>query len=122
MQLFERNMDIEIEKAFKIANFMTSLASQRRILNEEFEQSLLYYYDGCVFKATEQRIAFISAIIQRKIKAMVILDDNNTPCNITDIPLFYKNLLATYVEATNLYYNKYTKIANSKNIEGLLAK
>ena len=43
-------MDIRIEKAFEVANYMATLSNQQRIIQEELTQQLIYYINGATFK------------------------------------------------------------------------
>lgn len=113
-------MEAKIEKAFEIASLMATLNSQKRLLEEEFEQTLLYYYNGGVFKATEHRLAFLNAIKSKEIESIVLLDDNNTPILIEHIDNFFGDLLSHYIEATNRYYYQHKKITSSKTVESII--
>jgi hypothetical protein len=113
-------MEPKVQKAFEVASYMATLHNQQRLLEEEFEQTLLYYFGGGVFKATEQRLAFLAGITVKKVESLVVLDDNHVPILIEDIDEFYSNLLSHYTEATNAYYYKYRKITSSKTVESII--
>ena len=51
-------MDERTEKAFQITNYFASLASQKKIILEELDQKLIYYYNGGTFKITLELINF----------------------------------------------------------------
>lgn len=113
-------MEAKIEKAFEIASLMATINSQKRLLDEEFEQTLLYYYNGGVFKATEQRLSFLNAIKSNNIESIVLLDDNKTPILVENVDNFVTELMSHYTEATNQYYYQYKKITSSKTVESIL--
>lgn len=113
-------MDPQVEKAFQVASLVATLNSQIRILNEEYSQTLLYYFNGGTFTANEQKLSFLFGLITKKIESIVLLDDNQTPILIEDIKSFTDELLARYKEATNLMYYKHKKIMASKTIESIL--
>jgi hypothetical protein len=113
-------MDSKIEKAFEAASLMATFNSQKRLLEEEFAQTLLYYYKGGTFVASEQRLSFLSALKNEKVESIVLLDDNNAPIAVENISEFFDNLFSHYKEATNLFYYKYKKITSSKTIESIL--
>jgi len=115
-------MKTDIEKAFEIANFMTTLNNQKRILQEEYNQSLYYYKDGNTFKATPDFISFVSSLIHSNIESSVILDQNNVPVLISDIDDFLTSLIATYTEASNGYFYNYQKLISSKTVGTILDK
>jgi hypothetical protein len=113
-------MEAKIEKAFEIASLMATLNSQKRLLEEEFEQTLLYYYNGGVFKATEQRLAFLASIKSKDVESIVLLDDNKTPILVENIDSFFNDLFSHYTEATNHYYYQHKKITSSKTVESII--
>jgi len=113
-------MDPQVEKAYQVASIVATLSSQIRILNEEYNQTLLYYFNGGTFTANEQRLAFLFGLVNKKIESIVLLDDNQTPILVDDIKSFTTELLARYKEATNLMYYKHKKIMTSKTIESIL--
>lgn len=115
-------MNKEIEKAFEIANFMSTLNNQKRILFEEHDQNLFYYKAGNVFKATPELISFISTLIQNNISSSVVLDHNKVPVEIKNLKDFLSNLISSYTFSTNSYYYSYSKLVNSKNIGSILDK
>lgn len=115
-------MKTDIEKAFEIANFMSTLNNQKRILQEEYNQSLYYYKDGNTFKATPEFISFISSLIQSNIESSVILDQNNVPVLISDLKDLLMSLIGTYTEAGNGYFYNYQKLVSGKTIGSILDK
>lgn len=110
-------MEPQVEKAFEIANFMTTMASQKRILQENYQQTLLCYYNGGTFKASRELIGFI---VNLKTDHYVVIDENQIPVMITDIPEFIDKLLSHHTEAVNSYFNHYQKLIKSKKIESLI--
>ena len=39
-------MNDKLKQAFDIANYMTTLADQKRILVEEYHQNIIYFFNG----------------------------------------------------------------------------
>jgi len=113
-------MEPKVQKAFEVASYMATLHNQQRLLEEEFEQTLLYYFGGGVFKATEQRLSFLAGVKTKQVKSLIVLDDNRVPILIENINEFYANLLSHYTEATNSYYYKYKKITSNKTVESII--
>lgn len=56
-------MDERVEKAFAVANYMSTLSNQRRILLEEYSQKLVYYINGASFKITPELINFTKTVL-----------------------------------------------------------
>lgn len=113
-------MDSKVQQAFEIASIVATIASQTRLLNEEFAQTLLYYHNGGTFTASEQRLAFLCGLKMSKIDSIVILDDNNVPIMIDDLDKFHSDLLSHYKEASNLFFYKHKKLISNKSIESIL--
>ena len=113
-------MNKKLEQAFDIANYMTTLASQKQIIKEEFYQNLLYYYNGGVFKVTPELISFVKTLMDfGKDLAPVLVDSNDIPINVENIKEFLDNILSTYYSAINEYYTKYEQIRKSRSVEKL---
>ena len=113
-------MNEEIKKTFDAVNLMNSLNNQKQILYEEFNQSLLYYYNGAVFTVNIALLSFIGNYLSMEKDSVVLLDDNKMPILVNDIPEFHRNITAIYTEATNRYFYEYNKVTHPKFISSLV--
>jgi hypothetical protein len=87
-------MDERIEKAFGVANYMATLSNQRRIILEEYDQSLIHYFNGATFKIDQQLIGFVKTLVDLDHTTDVVLNDsNNLPTQIEDLELFLNNIV-----------------------------
>lgn len=114
-------MDERLEKAFQTANYMTTLSNQRKVILEEFQQSLIYYFQGASFTIDRNLITFISTLVARDITSAVILDDNNIPVEITDLKAFLDEIMSNYFSATNEYLAKFNQIKSKRRVGDLIA-
>jgi hypothetical protein len=114
-------VDERLEKAFQTANFMAALSNQRKVIFEEFQQSLIYYFQGASFTVDRSLITFVSTLIAQNILSSVILDDNNIPIEISDLKLFLDEILSIYSSATNDYLVKYNQIKTKRRVSDLMA-
>ena len=114
-------MDERLEKAFQTANYMTTLSNQRKVILEEFQQSLIYYFQGASFTVDRNLIAFISTIVARDTTVAVVLDDNNIPVEIPDLKLFLDEIMSIYASSTNEYLVKYNQIKTKRRVGDLMA-
>jgi hypothetical protein len=114
-------VDERLEKAFQTANYMTTLSNQRKVILEEFQQSLIYYFQGASFTANRSLITFVSTLIAQDTKSAVILDDNNIPVNIEDLKLFLNEIASIYFSSTNDYLVKYNQIKTKRRVGDLMA-
>lgn len=114
-------MDSILEKAVETANLMTTLANQKRALQEEYEQSLFYFYNGGTFKATRETISFVHSLVSMGYQLNVtVIDDNNLPISVDNLETFLENLLDLHTQAANNYFTKYEELKRSRNITSIL--
>ena len=114
-------MDKFIEKAFEISNLMVTLGNQKRLLKEEYEQSLFYFYNGGTFKATKETITYIKTLKDLDVETdIVVVDENGMPIRIDSITNFLQELLNQHFQASNKYFSDYQKLKKSKSVESIL--
>lgn len=113
-------MDEQLQKAYDIANYMTTLASQKRIAFEEYQQQTVYFYNGATFKISRELINFVKTLIDLKQTDAVLIDDNNLPVDIDDLKKFLENILNVYTLAVNEFQTKYKILKSNRSIEGLI--
>lgn len=100
---------------------MTTLSNQRKVILEEFQQSLIYYFQGASFTVDRNLITFISTLVDRGTIVAVVLDDNNIPVEIPDLKVFLDEIMSIYTSATNDYLVKYNQIRSKRRIGDLMA-
>lgn len=114
-------MTSEFEKSFELANILTLAANQKRSLFEEFEQAVLYFYNGGTFKIDQQLISFLNALTSyNSSNTCVLIDSNNLPIEIEDIKSFLEKIIDQYVQASNAYLAGYQKIKNNRSSSSIL--
>lgn len=113
-------MDERIEKAFQTANFMATLSNLRKTALEEYQQSLIYYFQGSSFTVTRELIVFVHTLIELGNTESIILDDNHIPLKINNLQEFLGNLQDLYQQSTNEYLSKYASIKSKRKIEDLV--
>ena len=115
-------MDERIQKAFETANYMTTLASQKQILKEEFYQNLIHYHNGGIFTATRELINFVKTLVDMgNNSSAVLIDNNELPVDIIDLSKFLEDLLSKYHFAVNGYYTRYDQLRKNRTVEGVLS-
>ena len=55
-------MDLRLDKALEFSNYMTTLNNQKRLLWENYQQNLVYYFNGGKFTITTDLISFLEAV------------------------------------------------------------
>lgn len=114
-------MDPVVEKAYDIANYMQTLASQKNILKEEFQQSLIVYHNGGIFRADQTFISFVKSLSELSdAQSAVLIDVNHTPVDVSDIKPFLTRLVSQYIESSNKYYTKFDQLKKSRSVESLM--
>jgi hypothetical protein len=113
-------VDERIEKAFQTANFMATLSNLRKTALEEYQQSLIYYFQGSSFTVTRELIVFVHTLIELGNTESIILDDNHIPLKINNLQEFLGNLQDLYQQSTNEYLSKYASIKSKRKIEDLV--
>jgi len=113
-------MDERLEKALDFSNYMLTLNTQKRLLAEKYQESLIHFYKGSQFTITRELITFVSVMISADQDEIVITDDNTLPCIIEDINDFYLEIISKYTTASNEYYTKYDALRKSRSVEKLV--
>jgi hypothetical protein len=115
-------MDEKIEKAFATANYMATLANQRRIILEEYNQKLIYYINGATFKLTPELINFTKTLLDiGQTTDVAFIDSNNYPVVVSDVQEFFDTIISMYFEAVNEYAAKYTALRSKRKIEDIVS-
>ena len=94
-------MNEQVTKAFNIANLMATMANQKRILKEEFEQTLFYFHNGGTFQATPVLISYVQSLKLLELEETVIVDSNGIPILVKSLSNFLEQLLDCHVRANN---------------------
>jgi hypothetical protein len=113
-------MDERLEKALDFSNYMLTLSNQKRLLAEKYQESLIHFYSGSQFTISRELITFVSAMASAEQDEIVITDDNNIPCLIKDVAVFYNEIINKYTISSNEYYTAYLKLKTSRSVEKLV--
>jgi hypothetical protein len=114
-------MDERLEKAFAIANYRSTLSNQRRIINEEFEQQLVYYHNGGTFKVDPTLLTYTKMMLDLKYTHDVpFLDVNEFPVLIANVQEFFDNIVSVYFEALNEYSAKFAEIKSKRHVKDIV--
>ena len=110
-------MDLRLDKALEFSNYMTTLNNQKRLLWENYQQKLVYYFNGGKFTITTDLIAFLQAV---QYDSYVLIDDNNLPVKV-DTKKFLLDIRIQHQTATTDYYQESSKIKSKRKVEDLIA-
>ncbi len=113
-------MDERLEKAFQTANYMATLGNLRKTALEEYNQNLIYYFQGSSFTVSRELIVFVHTLTELGNNDAVILDDNKIPLKVVNLKEFLDNILLVYREATNGYLAKYGDLKSKRRVGDLI--
>jgi len=113
-------MDDRLKKALDVSNYMITLTNQKRILVEQYNNNLVYYFKGGEFTVTPQLISFCQSLMQLNQTEVVLIDDGNLPIEIEDLDDFTKNILNVYFVASNRYLTEYSRLKKNRSVEGII--
>jgi hypothetical protein len=113
-------VDERLEKAFQTANYMATLGNLRKTALEEYNQRLIYYFQGSSFTVSRELIVFVHTLTELGNTESILLDDNNIPLKILNLQEFLDNMLSVYNEATNEYLAKYADLRSKRRVGDLV--
>lgn len=114
-------MDERLKKALSFSNYQNTLSNQRRVLKEKLNSSLIYGFNGGIFKVDQQLINFVGYLISIDRKNNIpILDSNQNPIMIEDLENFLNQITDIYFSVVLEYYTDYEKIKKSRSVEQLV--
>jgi|TARA_R110000868_G_scaffold33770_4_gene122304 hypothetical protein len=113
-------MDERLSKALDFSNYMVTLNNQKRVIKEQYEQDLIFYYNGGQFTLTQEFISFCHTLISLDQSTAILTDDNSTPIEVNDLANFTIDVTSQYFEASNKYHAEYVKLKTTRSVEGIV--
>jgi hypothetical protein len=113
-------MDERLEKALEFSNYLVTLENSKRILKEQYQESLIYFHNKGQFTVTMQLISFLQSLLQLKQTETVLIDDNDIPIEIQDLKKFVIEVMNIYFHANNKYLIEYNKLVNQRSTKDLI--
>jgi hypothetical protein len=113
-------MDKRLEKALDFSNYMITLENQKRILKEQYQNNIIFYFGGGQFTATQQLLSFCHSLVLLEQPSAVLIDDNDIPIEIENLDEFTDNVIGVYWKAANTYLIEYNKLRSNRTIEGII--
>ena len=111
-------MDQRLKKAIDFSNYAVTLSNQKRILNEKFKESCVYYFNGSQFTITQEIIGFCQALAHNT--SIILIDDNGIPVKIDNLLSFTADIIEIYTNASNEYLDEYNELKKSRSVEKLI--
>ncbi len=113
-------MDERLKKALDYSNFMITLTNQKRILLEQYNNDLIYYFNSGQFTVSQQLVSFCQSLLQLKQTETVLVDDSGIPVELEDLDKFTKDVINVYFTASNRYLTEYNKLKKNRTVEGIV--
>jgi hypothetical protein len=113
-------MDERLEKALDFSNYMITLENQKRILKEQYQDNIIFYFSGGRFTVTQQLLSFCQSLKQLNQNNTILIDDNDIPIEVEDLEKFTSDIVNVYWKAANTYLVAYNKLRSNRSIEGII--
>lgn len=113
-------MDDRLEQALAFANYRQTLNNQLQKLQIRATGMLIYAKNGGSFTINKELICFLDYLVRNDTNDATILDDNNTPVQISDVKAFLKEVNDRYFSVTTDYLKEYQAIRKSRNVKSIL--
>jgi hypothetical protein len=114
-------MDERLSQALEFSNYIATINNQKRMIKENYFQSLLYFVQGGQFTITKELITFVTLLVEKgNIENIILVDDNDIPIQINDLEMFLDEILSKYFETANTYHQKYTQLAKNRDVGSLV--
>lgn len=113
-------MDERLQKALDHSNYMVTLNNQKRLLKEQYQENLVYYFNGGQFTITQQLISFCQSLISMDQDSVILIDDNELPISVDNISTFTKEILSKYFECSNRYLIEYNNLKKNRSVESIM--
>lgn len=113
-------MSERLTQALSFANYRQTLNNQLLKLKIRAEGTLIFAKNGGSFSIGQELICFLDYLVRSDMKEATLLDNNNTPVLISDVPAFLKEVTQRYFEVTNDYLREYQDIRKSRNVKSIL--
>ena len=113
-------MDERLQKALDHSNYMITLNNQKRLLKEQYQENLVYYFNGGQFTVTQQLISFCQSLVSMDQDSTILIDDNDLPIAVEDVSKFTNEILSKYFESSNSYLIEYNKLKKNRSVESIM--
>jgi len=113
-------MEERLQKALEFANYRQTLNNQLQKLKIRSEGNLIFAKNGGSFTISKELIGFLDYLERTGATEVVLLDDNNTPVAISNVPEFLKDVTKRYFEVTTDYLKEYQEIRKARNVKSIL--
>lgn len=113
-------MDERLQKALDHSNYMITLNNQKRLLNEQYKENLVYFYNGGQFTVSQELVSFCQSLVNLNQDETILIDDNDLPIAVDNLKNFLSEVVTKYFEASNKYLLEYNKLKKNRTVESVV--
>lgn len=113
-------MEDRLEQALSFANYRQTLNNQLQKMKIRAEGMLIFAKNGGSFTVTRELICFLDYLVTNEITDAALLDDNNIPVYIDDVPEFLKEITNRYFLVTSDYLKEFQDLRKSRNVRSII--
>lgn len=97
---------------------LLAISISQKILKETLEADLTMGISGGIFTVSESLVSFVQTLIdKKKVKNVVLIDNNKNPIMINDLEDFQNSILDRYFTAVSKYHAEYSELIKTYNNE-----
>lgn len=114
-------MDDQLKKALDFANYRQTFSIQRKTLKEKIDAKLTFGYNGGLFKIDRSLITFVQMLIdQGRTSGVPLIDSNENPILVDNLPAFRDEILDRYYTSTLEYFEQFQQLKKSRSVDKLV--
>lgn len=106
-----------LEKALSFANYQTTLAQQKKIIKQRFDDACIFPWNGGLFQIT---LEFLGGVKTVENIAVWLIDINGNPIWIPDVEFFYQSAYKQYADAATTYGTSYEELKKQRSVNRLV--
>lgn len=117
---FQSALDGRLEEALQMSNYRITLANQLDMARWKLKEQLTISINGGTFNINPTLITFVHMHIAESASSIVLIDVNENPIEINDLPTFLEQLKDTYHEALNDYLIECKRLRGARNTKNVV--
>lgn len=117
---FQAALDSRLEDAMQMSNYRITLANQLETARWKLKEQLTMSINGGTFNISPTMITFVYMHVCDSASSMILLDVNENPIEISDLPSFLDDIKDIYHEAHNDYLIECKRLRSARNTKSVI--
>jgi hypothetical protein len=113
-------MDQRLKEAIEYSNYRLTLSTHKKNIRLRAEAIQLVSDSGGMFRSNEQLILWIDYLIRAQTEQYVLIDSNDQPILVRDLPALHKKLADSHAKSMNLLHAENEKIKRARTVEKIV--